>query len=333
MQYCQDMGLDPSLFYIRDPIPFLQVIMRRFADGRLAPSGKPVSARHAEGAVRSVGQTLSELGAGDYRKDPRTGQLDFRLYRQQAGYKKRDRPQPKKPEIPKPSALLQIQQWSSAGPREAALADLVWLAFFFLLRPGEYVWTNLNPHPFNLADVTFKNATVSYNAATIPMEMLEMVTYVGLLFTEQKNGIKNETIGLTRSRDLTACPVLAAIRRVRHLREHQAPPTTPLFMYYKQGTQHRITDRMIIEHLRLAGTAVQQPNDYTVGALRNTGAQALLQALVPLPMIKLIGLHSIPTHPMEGSHRRSMFSFCSTTPTYLFQGRTASTTGSAGYVK
>jgi hypothetical protein len=28
---------------------------------------------------------------------------------------------------------------------------------------------------------------------------------------------------------------------------------------------------------------------HTVGALRNTGAQALLQAQVPLPMIKLIG--------------------------------------------
>jgi hypothetical protein len=99
-QYCHDMGLDPSLFYIQDPIPFLQVFMRRFADGRLAPSGKPVSARHAEDVVRLVGQTLSELGAGDYCKDPRTGRLDFCLYRQQAGYKK--------PEIPKP-ALLQIQ--------------------------------------------------------------------------------------------------------------------------------------------------------------------------------------------------------------------------------
>jgi hypothetical protein len=282
------MGLDPSLFYVRDPVPFLQVFMRRFANGRLAPSGKPVSARHAEDAVRSVGQTLAELGAGDYRKDPRTGKLDFRLYRQQAGYKKRDRPKPKKPEIPKP-VLVQIQNWAHLGPREAALADLIWLGFYFLLRPGEYVWTNSNPHPFTLADVTFKIATVAYNAATIPLELLDMVTYVGMHFTEQKNGIKNETIGLTRSRDLTACPVRAAIRRVRHLREHQMPPTTPLFIYIQHNKQHRITDRMVTAHLRLAGTFANQPNEYTVGALRNTGAQALLQAQVPLPMIKLIG--------------------------------------------
>jgi hypothetical protein len=67
------------------------------------------------------------------------------------------------------------------------------------------------------------------------------------------------------------------------------PAQTPLFIYFKQGVQHRVTNRMITEHLRTAGIAVNQPNDYTVGALRNTGAQSLLQAQTPLPMIKLIG--------------------------------------------
>jgi hypothetical protein len=231
---------------------------------------------------------MAELGAGDYRKDPRTGRLDFRLARQQNGYRKNDKPRPKKPEIPKP-ALVQIQQWANNGPREAALADLTWLAFFFLLRPGEYVWTNSEPHPFLLENVTFKIATTAYLAVDIPLEHLPLANFVGLNFTEQKNGIKNETIGLTRSRDTTICPVLIMIRRVRHLRAHQMPPQTPLFVFFIQGIQHRVTDRMITAHLRLAGLVVQQPNDYTVGALRNTGAQALLQAKTPLPMIKLIG--------------------------------------------
>jgi hypothetical protein len=46
---------------------------------------------------------------------------------------------------------------------------------------------------------------------------------------------------------------------------------------------------MITKHLRTAGVAIKQPNDYTISALQNTGAQSLLQAQVPLPMIKLIG--------------------------------------------
>jgi hypothetical protein len=286
--FCEDSNLDPSLFYLRDPIPVMQVFMRRFRDGRLAPSRQQVSARHAEDALRSVGQTLAQLGAGDYRKDPRTGRLDFRLARQQNGYRKRDRPAPKKLPIPK-AVLLQILLWSGNGPREAALADLTWLAFFFLLRPGEYVWTNSNPHPFTLKDVFFKIGTIRYRADTVPLDLIHLVSYVGLSFTEQKNGIKNELIGLTRSRDIQACPVLAVIRRVRHLRDNHADADTPLYTFFLQGKTHRVTDRMMTAHLRLAGIAVNQPADYTVGALRNTGAQSLLQGSVPLPLIKLLG--------------------------------------------
>jgi hypothetical protein len=62
-----------------------------------------------------------------------------------------------------------------------------------------------------------------------------------------------------------------------------------LFVYYNQGEAHRVTDRMITKQLRLAGIAVNQPGDYTVGALCNTGAQSLLQANVPLTLIKLLG--------------------------------------------
>jgi hypothetical protein len=166
---------------------------------------------------------------------------------------------------------------------------MIWLAFFFLLRPGKYIWTNSIPHPFMLKDFTFKIGTQAYNnAATIPLALLLLVTYVGMHY-EQKNGIKNETIGLTCSQDLQACPVLVAACQVQHLCEHQMPAPTPLFIYFKQGVQHHITNRMITKHLRTAGVAINQPNDYTAGALQNTGAQSLLQAQVPLPMIKLIG--------------------------------------------
>jgi hypothetical protein len=62
-----------------------------------------------------VGQTMAGLGARDFCKDPRMGRLDFRLARQQAGYRKTDTPRPKKPEIPK-AALVQIQHWARNGP-------------------------------------------------------------------------------------------------------------------------------------------------------------------------------------------------------------------------
>jgi hypothetical protein len=77
---------------------------------------------------------------------------------------------------------------------------------------------------------------------------------------------------------------------MRHLREHQMPPITPLFIYLNNHTKHHITDRIVTDHLCLAGTFVNQPHAYTIGALRNTRAQALLQqAQLPLLIIKLLG--------------------------------------------
>jgi hypothetical protein len=196
IQFCNDMQINPGLFHIRHPIPFIQVFMQLFRNGELAPGGKPISARHAEDADCSVGPTMAGLGARDYRKDPRTGKLDFRLAQQQAGYRKRDMPHPKKPEISK-AALIQLQQWASTGPQEEVLADLIWLAFFFLIRPGTYVCTNSDLHPFILEDITFKIATIAYTADIILLELLKLASYLGLHFTEQKNGIKIESIQCT----------------------------------------------------------------------------------------------------------------------------------------
>jgi hypothetical protein len=93
--------------------------------------------------------------------------------------------------------------------------------------------------------VFFKIATLRYSADQAPLDMLHLGPYVGLNFTKQKNGVKNELIGLTCSRDIHACPVLVLIRQVRHLRANHAANDTPLFVYYNQGQAHHITDCMI----------------------------------------------------------------------------------------
>jgi hypothetical protein len=65
------------------------------------------------------------------------GKLDFRLYRQTAGTRSATTDCiPRNPKIPKP-VLFQIHEWSTNGPCEVVLADMIWLAFFFLLHPGE----------------------------------------------------------------------------------------------------------------------------------------------------------------------------------------------------
>ena len=46
--FCGELALDPWLPRCINPVPILQVFMCRVRDGRLAPTGNPVSARHAE---------------------------------------------------------------------------------------------------------------------------------------------------------------------------------------------------------------------------------------------------------------------------------------------
>ena len=76
-----ELRIDPGLSTARDPLPYLLLFGERFHDGRLAPAGNPVSARHAEDAVRHVGQAFSAMGLADPRLNHRSGKTDFRLQR------------------------------------------------------------------------------------------------------------------------------------------------------------------------------------------------------------------------------------------------------------
>jgi hypothetical protein len=230
------------------------------------------------------------MGSPDPRTNRQTGKLDFRLYRQEKAYKLQDKPTPKKPPIPR-EVLYQASLLTRHKPaREQAISDLIWIGFYFLLRPSEYLWTTVDQSPFTLTDISFRVANRRYPASTIPLDLLDQATFVTYAFTEQKNGIRNEEIGLARSRDRHACPVHCTANRVRHLRTHNAPPDTPLFNFFDlTGRILAVSDRMITHLLRKAADCTAYPGNYTVGSLRNSGAQALLEAGVPKAMIQLIG--------------------------------------------
>ena len=166
----------------------------------------------------------------------------------------------------------------------------MWIAYYFLLRPGEYLYTS-SEHAFKLEDISLRSHGLDQPATTIPLDAIDNVTFAGLTFTEQKNGVKGELIGLTRSGDPQACAVHALIRRVRHLRQHRAPPQTKLYTYYDSHSRpHHLGSSHLTEFLRLACMLRNLPIDtVSARALRATGATALLQGHVPISFIQLIG--------------------------------------------
>ena len=66
---------------------------------------------------------------------------------------------------------------------------MIIIAFFFLLRPGEYTGTKSDSSPFRLSDVTFSVGHTVFDTETVTDNNLAAATFVILTFTTQKNGV------------------------------------------------------------------------------------------------------------------------------------------------
>ena len=135
------------------------------------------------------------------------------------------------------------------------IADMIIVAFFFLLRPARF--------------------------AT-------------LTFDHQKNGVRGEVIGLGCSDDPYLCPVKALARRVIHLRTQNATPTTPLALVYQENRWRSIKPADLTStlrnHVSILGPSLGfRPKDVSVRSLRAAGANALLTAHVDTDIIRIIG--------------------------------------------
>jgi hypothetical protein len=194
-------------------------------------------------------------------------------------------------------AIIQHLASTAITPLDIAVADIAILGFFFLLRPGEHTISSpsSNTQPFTLQDVTLRVGALSMQATTIDLTTATFATFATLCFVRQKNGVDNELVGHARSGHSSLCPVLALVRRTLHLRNHHAPPSTPLCtVYTAHNTTTTITSALLTTHLRRAAT-IQfpytgfSPSDISARALRAGGAMALLCAQVDPDVIKLLG--------------------------------------------
>jgi hypothetical protein len=135
----------------------------------------------------------------------------------------------------------------------------------------------------------------SFNAANAPLDDVLRATFASLIFTNQKNAVRGEKIGHARTGHTYSCPVLALIRRIVHLRRHNAPPTAPLYLtFLRPGTMSPVTATRITAMLRLSATALYlelgiDPLRISARSLRAGGAMALLCARIDPDIIRLVG--------------------------------------------
>mmetsp|Transcript_21703 Transcript_21703/g.49130 ORF Transcript_21703/g.49130 Transcript_21703/m.49130 type:complete len:189 (-) Transcript_21703:926-1492(-) len=169
----------------------------------------------------------------------------------------------------------------STDERQRATADMIIIAFFFLLRPGEYTDDgSTESTPFRLEDVQIFIGDRRLNLATCSDSELLQATFSSLTFTDQKNGVRGEVIGLGLAGHHYICPTKALVRRILYLRRHQAPSDTPLARLFDcraKGVSAKHITQVLKDTVKsFNGTLGFTEHDVSARCLRAAGANALL---------------------------------------------------------
>ena len=280
-RFCAAHNSPEMLDAVEDPVPILVAFARRYRDGRLAIRGQPIRARSVEDVVRQIAKAFTDVGALDPRLNPH-GRMDARL----SGLWRHYRHQDPEPSRTKPIPTSVLQQASntckiSRDPGFLCLGDMMWVAFYFLCRPGEYTADGDDSHPFRFKDVQLWLGPRRLDLKHAPPADILNAMCSALTFTTQKNCVRGEVVAQGLSGDLDACATRAIGRRILHLRRHRAPSRTPLCAFYQDGQWHTITSVMMTKLLREAAKIVGpsigfNPDDISARSLRASGAMAML---------------------------------------------------------
>jgi hypothetical protein len=165
--------------------------------------GRQVKVGTVTGTVRLVGQTFELAGHLDPRKPPASKELHLALSRLFDTYKHAD--PATQSQIALPVALFEdimATEGASTLPNVQATADLAIIAFYFLLRVGEYTKPSgrrpTRTTQFRLKDATFwrpqDDGTLVRLPFDAPDENLLTATAVTLTLDNQKNSVRDSTL-------------------------------------------------------------------------------------------------------------------------------------------
>lgn len=302
VSFCQDGGVDPLFqgLTTEAQVQFLGAFAAFIRQGG-AGRGSQVRAQQVQNALCSVGQGF-ELA---HRPNPlhslsspsRNPHYHLQLANQLKGYKRAD--PPVKPQLAVPVSLphlaVDLAYATSTGTQaiqRQAAADLINIAFYFLLRVGEYTSSSASKPPppnqrqttvFKVRDCTFWTARRQPIPSTSPLSVLQNAHSATLTITNQKNGIKGQHIHhfATKQRH---CPIKTLARRVHHIMTNKGSPDDLICTYYPSTqTRKYVTSNIINTAVKTAADALglfrpdsgYTPQDVSSHSLRAGGAMAM----------------------------------------------------------
>jgi hypothetical protein len=193
-----------------------------------------------------------------------------------------------------PEYLVNLGMDSQSRELDRAIGDLVMIAFYYLLRIGEYTTkatrnNSKQTEEFKLGDITFFKKDSLGNLRTLsrdaPANQIASADGATLKLDNQKNGWKCVCVYQEATGDSIHCPVCAVGRCYLHLRKHGANKRTILSAYYNDGKRFDVNANHVSVALKLAADALEYPilkgipiERINTHSLRSGGANALALA-------------------------------------------------------
>ena len=193
---------------------------------------------------------------------------------------------------------------ATSQPLEAAVGHLANIAFYFLLRVGEYTYSGTTQKrrtkQFRVKDVTFRSGQYVI-PNTAPLNRLLTATSVTLTIDNQKNGIRGQCIH-HQCTGLDTSPVKSLAHRVHHIMSNSNNNTSiPISAYYRAGTCHHVLSSHINKAVKSAVSNVGllsqgfRLQDVSSHSLRAGGATAMKLRGYDRDTIKKLGRWSSDT--------------------------------------
>jgi hypothetical protein len=148
------------------------------------------------------------------------------------------------------------------------VGDLSLIAFYYLLRIGEYTVKGKRNNTkqtvqFKLEDVTFYKKTKSGQLRCLPKNapahLMLSANSATLKLYNQENGWKGVCVHQEINGDRFYCPIRALGRRVVHLRQHKATKSSFLSTFYYEGKKCDVTGEDISKGIKMAATLLEDP--------------------------------------------------------------------------
>jgi hypothetical protein len=128
--------------------------------------------------------------------------------------------------------ILQMTYDETHPVATRAIVNMIFITFFFLLRPGEYTGTTYDETTFWLEDVDDYIRERELDFFQCSDADLDATTSVPYTFTTQNNGTHDEKLVQGRGENSLCCPIRDTVRRVEHHQLKKSTPHAPISSYF-----------------------------------------------------------------------------------------------------